>query len=107
MNPAMEPLMALAATAEPWMARFTPTSKEVTNRSTSSLPTWNMPFSMPAGTPTRRMARIIFHCSRGWNGSSTYTGRLFRVIFTPMITAAAIREVRVPSPAPAAPMSKP
>ena len=74
---------------------------------TDSLPIWNMPFSMPAGMPTRRMRRIRLPLgARAFRPSTrrAQPGRCSSHSTTRQDTA---RDTRLARAAPSTPMPKP
>ena len=91
--------MALAAIAD--------VPKVVMSPATSSLPIWNMPFSSPFGTPTRRMLLRMPPFHSGWNRRSRKMGlsRLRSSII--IIRPATVRDASVAVAAPATPQFRP
>ena len=74
---------------------------------TDSLPIWNIPFSMPAGMPTRRMRRIsppFGAIARRLSTRRAQSGFCSRYSTTAQAMA---RDTRLASAAPMTPMPKP
>jgi len=74
---------------------------------TDSLPIWNMPFSMPAGMPTRRMRRMRPPSGARARRPSTRRGQAGFCSRYSTTTQATARDTRLASAAPMTPMPKP
>ena len=74
---------------------------------TDSLPIWNIPFSMPAGMPTRRMRRISFTSGRRSARRSTRSAQAGFCSSTITVMQEIIRDTRLAKAAPMTPMPKP
>ena len=73
---------------------------------TDSLPIWNIPFSMPAGMPTRRMRRMSFTSGRV-SRRSTRSAQAGFCSSTITVMQEMIRDTRLAKAAPMTPMPKP
>ena len=74
---------------------------------TDSLPIWNMPFSMPAGMPTRKICRMSRPCGASACKPSTRSGQAGRCSRYSTAKQAMARDTRLASAAPMTPMRKP
>ena len=74
---------------------------------TDSLPIWNMPFSMPAGMPTRKICRISRPCGASARTLSSRSGQAGRCSRYSTAMQATARDTRLASAAPMTPMPKP
>ena len=80
--------------------------KEDTRLSSRSLPSWNIPFSTPFGTPIQRIFRIMLQSGSGRNGLDICISFFCDKSRTIMTTAANAREISVGHATPATPMRK-
>ena len=80
---------------------------DVTSPATSSLPIWNVPFSMPEGMPTLRMLLRMPPSMRTRHTSARFTGLCGSSSSRITMTAAAARLARLAMAAPATPISSP
>ena len=74
---------------------------------TDSLPIWNMPFSMPAGMPTRRICRMSRPCGASARTLSRRSGQSGRCSRYSTAMQATARETKLASAAPITPIPKP
>ena len=74
---------------------------------TDSLPIWNMPFSMPAGMPTRRICRMSRALGASARRPSTRSGQSGFCSRYSTAKQAMARDTRLASAAPMTPILKP